>query len=531
MNKKSYIVTLILMPLALIGLISIQVYWVNSSINNKEEAFTHSVQQTLNSVAELVELREINRYMTRFIELKGKDSLGSLKSSQIRDLVFVQEDKKTKETFTYKHQVLEEGYKVPSELFNLPKGDTTQIRNYVSKQTSRTFGPNKGIDGQPFNNTTIKEKTGRITSFDKAMFEELFREISVKLSIEDRITTSQLNSLIERELKNRGLNIDFEFAVYDKSLPSDKQRTSVSSLKFNPKMNNIYTIPLLRNQEGASHYELEVQFPDRQRYLLSSVIMMAIWVLIFTSVIVWAFAKTLIQLRTQKQISEIKTDFINNMTHEFKTPIATINLALDAMKNPQVMQDYDKMSFYIKMLRDENKRMHAHVENVLQISKLDRNQVEIEKEPLDAHELIDNAIAHVQLLIDDRKGRIKKHLQAENSDILANEMHFTNVIVNILENAIKYSPEAPEIDVFTEVAHNKLVIRIQDKGQGMSKAVLKKVFEKFYREHTGDLHNVKGHGLGLAYVKRIVKYHDGEVYAESEKGKGSTFFIKIPLII
>ena len=121
MNKKSYIVTLILMPLALIGLISIQVYWVNSSINNKEEAFTHSVQQTLNSVAELVELREINRYMTRFIELKGKDSLGSLKSSQIRDLVFVQEDKKTKETFTYKHQVLEEGYKVPSELFNLPK--------------------------------------------------------------------------------------------------------------------------------------------------------------------------------------------------------------------------------------------------------------------------------------------------------------------------------------------------------------------------------------------------------------------------
>ena len=363
------------------------------------------------------------------------------------------------------------------------------------------------------------------------MFEELFREISVKLSIEDRITTSQLNSLIERELKNRGLNIDFEFAVYDKSLPSDKQRTSVSSLKFNPKMNNIYTIPLLRNQEGASHYELEVQFPDRQRYLLSSVIMMAIWVLIFTSVIVWAFAKTLIQLRTQKQISEIKTDFINNMTHEFKTPIATINLALDAMKNPQVMQDYDKMSFYIKMLRDENKRMHAHVENVLQISKLDRNQVEIEKEPLDAHELIDNAVAHVQLLIDDRKGRIKKHLQAENSDILANEMHFTNVIVNILENAIKYSPEAPEIDVFTEVAHNKLVIRIQDKGQGMSKAVLKKVFEKFYREHTGDLHNVKGHGLGLAYVKRIVKYHDGEVYAESEKGKGSTFFIKIPLII
>ena len=531
MNKRSYIVALILMPIALIGLISIQFYWVKSSIDNKEEAFTHSVQQTLNSVSESVELREINRYITRFIELKGKDSLGSLKSSQIRDLVFVQENKNTKETFTYKHQVLEEGYKVPSELFNLPKGDTTQIRNYVSKQTSRTFGPTKGLDGQRFGGTTVEEKTGRITSFDKAMFEELFREVSAKLSIEDRITTSQLDVLLERELRNRGLNLDFEFAIYDTSKPQGQEKTSIASQKFDPKAKNIYTIPLLRNQQGDSHYLLEVHFPDRQRYLLSSVIMLAIWVCIFTAIIIWAFAKTFIQMRTQKQINEIKTDFINNMTHEFKTPIATINLALDAMKNPQVMQDYDKMSFYIKMVRDENKRMHAHVENVLQISKLDRNQVEIEKEPLDAHELIDNAVAHVQLLIDDRKGRIKKHLQAENSDILANEMHFTNVIVNILENAIKYSPEAPEIDVFTEVAHNKLVIRIQDKGQGMSKAVLKKVFEKFYREHTGDLHNVKGHGLGLAYVKRIVKYHDGEVYAESEKGKGSTFFIKIPLII
>ncbi|ERI63107.1 ATPase/histidine kinase/DNA gyrase B/HSP90 domain protein [Capnocytophaga sp. oral taxon 863 str. F0517] len=531
MNKRSYIVALILMPIALIGLISIQFYWVKSSIDNKEEAFTHSVQQTLNSVSESVELREINRYITRFIELKGKDSLGSLKSSQIRDLVFVQENKNTKETFTYKHQVLEEGYKVPSELFNLPKGDTTQIRNYVSKQTSRTFGPTKGLDGQRFGGTTVEEKTGRITSFDKAMFEELFREVSAKLSIEDRITTSQLDVLLERELRNRGLNLDFEFAIYDTSKPQGQEKTSIASQKFDPKAKNIYTIPLLRNQQGDSHYLLEVHFPDRQRYLLSSVIMLAIWVCIFTAIIIWAFAKTFIQMRTQKQINEIKTDFINNMTHEFKTPIATINLALDAMKNPQVMSDMEKMSFYLKMLRDENKRMHAHVENVLQISKLDKNQVEIEKEPLDAHELIENAVAHVQLLIEDRKGKIKKHLHAENSDILANEMHFTNVIVNILENAIKYSSEAPDIDVFTEVAHNKLVIRIQDKGQGMSKAVLKKIFEKFYREHTGDLHNVKGHGLGLAYVKRIVKYHDGEVYAESEKGKGSTFVIKVPLII
>ena len=184
----------------------------------------------------------------------------------------------------------------------------------------------------------------------------------MKLSIENRITASQLEILIERELRNRGLNLDFEFAVYDKSLSVDKEKTSVASSRFNPSARNMYTIPLFRNQEGESHYELKVHFPDKQRYLLSSVIVMAIWVCIFTAIIIWAFAKTFIQMRTQKQINEIKTDFINNMTHEFKTPIATINLALDAMKNPVVMKDTEKMSFYLKMLRDENKRMHAHVD-------------------------------------------------------------------------------------------------------------------------------------------------------------------------
>lgn len=530
MNKKSYLVTLILMPIALVGLIFIQIYWVKSSIDNKEDAFSDSIRQVLGSVSKAVELKEINQAMARFIELKRNDSLGSLKSGQVWDLSFVQEDKKTKETFVYKHRILEEDYDIPSKLFNLPGNDSTTIRNYVSKQTSRTFG-----EHSLSNDLSValnSEKVGRLSPFDRFMFEDLFKVITQKLSVEKRITSVQLDILINQELHNRGIsNLEYEFAVFDKSNSSEGTITALKSKKFAPKTDDLYRVPLFRDEFGYSNYELVVSFPFRNRYLLSSVLFMSILAFVFTTIIIWAFAKTLIQLRTQKQISEIKTDFINNMTHEFKTPIATINLALDAMKNQKVIEDVEKRNFYLQMLRDENKRMHAHVENVLQISKLDKNQVEIEKEPLDAHEIIENAVAHVQLLIDDRKGKIKQHLHAENSDILANELHFTNVIVNILENAIKYSPNAPEIDIYTSIAHNKLIIQIQDKGQGMSKAVLKKIFEKFYREHTGDLHNVKGHGLGLAYVKRIIKYHDGEVYAESEKGKGSTFIIKIPLII
>jgi len=174
--------------------------------------------------------------------------------------------------------------------------------------------------------------------------------------------------------------------------------------------------------------------------------------------------------------------------------------------------------------------MHAQVENVLRISKLERNQLDISKDRVDVHDLIQTAISHVDLIVLDRGGYIHTHLNAERSEILANEMHFGNVLVNILDNAIKYSPEAPKIDIYTEVAKNYIIIKIEDQGAGMSKAVLKRVFEKFYREHTGDIHNVKGHGLGLAYVKKIVEDHQGEVYAESEKGKGSAFFIKMPLI-
>jgi len=251
---------------------------------------------------------------------------------------------------------------------------------------------------------------------------------------------------------------------------------------------------------------------------------------LFTLVIVLTYSSALNQLIKQKQISEIKTDFINNMTHEFKTPIATINLALDAIKNPKIIDDKEKVQRYLQMIKEENKRMHAQVENVLRISKLEKNELDISKEPRDVNEIIEDAIEHVSLIVEDREGQVHQHFNAQRNTILLNEVHFTNVLVNILDNAIKYSPAAPIIDVFTENIKDFIVIKIQDQGAGMSKVAQKRVFEKFYREHTGDLHNVKGHGLGLSYVKQIVEDHNGQIFVESEKGKGSTFIIKLPLI-
>jgi two-component system phosphate regulon sensor histidine kinase PhoR len=252
--------------------------------------------------------------------------------------------------------------------------------------------------------------------------------------------------------------------------------------------------------------------------------------IIFTLIIIIAYTSALNQLIKQRQISEIKTDFINNMTHEFKTPIATINLALDAIKSPKVIDDREKTTRYLQMIRDENKRMHAQVENVLRISKLEKRELEINKESMDIHEIVEEAIEHVNLIIEDREGTITTHFKATRTSVLLNDVHFTNVIVNVLDNAIKYSPEKPIIDVITENVKDFVIIKVKDHGQGMSKVAQKRIFEKFYREHTGDIHNVKGHGLGLAYVKRIIEDHNGQIVVESEKGKGSTFIIKLPLI-
>jgi two-component system phosphate regulon sensor histidine kinase PhoR len=345
------------------------------------------------------------------------------------------------------------------------------------------------------------------------------------MSIQERVSNDVLYKLIKKELDENGVNTHFEFGVYSNGLA-----TKIRSENFSYDKDATYSTPIFTDNEGIEKYKLLVTFPNKKKFLLSELVSITVLSIIFTLIILIAYTSALNQLIRQRQISEIKTDFINNMTHEFKTPIATINLALDAIRNPKIIEDKDKVFKYLEMIREENKRMHAQVENVLRISKLEKKELDIIKETIDAQEVIEDAIEHVNLILEDRGGTIDLHFNASRTTVLLNDFHFTNVIVNILENAIKYTPGIPKIEIFTENIKDMLLIKVRDNGLGMSKIAQKRVFEKFYREHTGDLHNVKGHGLGLAYVKQIVEDHNGQVYVESEKGKGSTFIIKIPLI-
>lgn len=526
MNKLFFRLLVVLMSLSLIGIILVQVYWFNTSFQNNDEQFKFHVKQVIGNVADKLQQQEAYSFYDKYNHYK--DSTGKIpKKNDLLEFYYVQKNPRTNKTIIYSNSIISEDYNISSTLFD-KKFDSERFKNFNSKRVTEVYNNNK-IDNSVVQQSLVPdvriEKSGNLDVLDNAQFEIFFKDIASAMPLEERVSKETLQKLIKKELEEYGVNTKFEFGIYSNNLA-----TKIKSDDFKYDKNATYSIPIFTDNEGNSKYQLLVTFPYKKKFLLSELVSITILSIIFTLIIVIAYSSTLNQLIRQRHISEIKTDFINNMTHEFKTPIATINLALDAIKNPKIINDKEKVYKYLQMIRDENKRMHAQVENILRISKLEKKELDISKESNNIHDVINDAIEHVNLILEDRQGTITSHFDATRTTVLINDVNFTNVIVNILENAIKYSPNVPKIDVFTENVKDMVIIKVKDNGVGMGKAAQKRIFEKFYREHTGDIHNVKGHGLGLAYVKRMVEDHNGQVYVESEKGKGSTFIIKLPLI-
>ncbi|WP_431135476.1 sensor histidine kinase [Psychroserpens mesophilus] len=522
MGKKLFILLVVLMSLSLIGIIFVQAYFINNTLKNEKTNFTLNVKRSLSSVSKAIEDKEFQVYSQRLQNLieSGVDP----DSTAMRQVFILEQDDLSNETRIYGNAISEESFKVPSLFFDIGL-DSFNLSRVRNTRTTEIYD-NSTIDG---NRSISLQKSiknfSNLTLLEKAQFESITRDQFKNIPIYKRVSADEVQSLLQKQLDNNGINTSFEFAIYDRDLS-----TKVQSENFDLNPDSTIGVPVFLDNNKESDYMLYVDFPERNKFLLSSILGMIALSILFTSIIVIAYTSAIYQLIKQRQISQIKTDFINNMTHEFKTPIATINLALDSIRNPKIIADQEKVMRYLKMIKDENKRMNAQVENVLRISKLEKNELNISKERVKLHDIVEDAVSHIELIVEDRKGYVKTHLDAEKSSVLANDTHFTNVIVNILDNAVKYSDEAPKIDVYTENVGNNILLKIADQGNGMSKQVQKKVFEKFYREHTGNVHNVKGHGLGLAYVKRIVDDHQGHISVESEKGKGSIFTIKLPLI-
>ncbi len=507
------------MTLSLVGIIFVQGYWIKKTFDNKEAQFSANARQSILNVAEQVKNKEIETYYVKILSMK--DTMKKPAKAYFSQLFHVEKNDQTNETYILTNSILQENYKLGS-LIPGSEEDSINFQTFVRRKIKLVrkdhLNQEMGLSAQ--------EKFVRISKLNnvtKQLFSDAIKDQTAKIPIYNRVNITELRQLIDHQLHLRHIKASYEFGIYSNGLA-----TKVTTGSFDRMSPSSYSVSILPSKE--THYKLYIHFNDKKETIFSSIVKMASLSVIFTFVIIMAFAGAIYQLIKQRRISEIKTDFINNMTHEFKTPIATINLALDSVNNPKIYTNPDRLKAYMKMIRDENRRMHAQVENVLRISKLERNELNIKKERQELHSLINEAIGHVQLIVENRNGYIKAHLEAEHCAILANESHFVSVLVNILDNAIKYSAESPKIDVYSENIRNYIIVRIQDQGNGMSKAVQKKIFNKFYREHTGDIHNVKGHGLGLAYAKKIVEDHQGELSVESEKGKGSTFIIKLPLI-
>lgn len=528
MNNMLFRALVVLMSLSLLGIIFVQLYWINSSLEQSEKQFQYQVKQVMGNVSDKLEQIEMKSYLSSYYNLR--DSIGTEpKKQELVKYWIVQWDLTTNETISYRSTISSEDFNIDLSFFD-KRVDSIPVKNYISTRHTEIYRPGniKDANTQQMTSTPdeIIDQKGELSILHKSQFEIYFKDIASLQPLSKRISIDDVQNLLTEQFKNYGIHTPFEFAVYSNNLA-----TKIKSGDFKYDKESTYSIPVFDDYENSKDkIELLVSFPDKKRYLFSDLLGIVSISIVFTIIIIVAYISALHQYIKQRQISQIKTDFINNMTHEFKTPIATINLALDAIKSPKVRDDKEKADRYLKMIRDENKRMHAQVESVLRISKLEKQELDIPKESGDIVEIIDNAIEHVRLMVEDREGSITKHYKATRTIALLNEVYFTSVLVNILDNAIKYSPEAPIIDVYTENVKDFILIKIQDKGIGMTKAAQKRAFEKFYREHTGDVHNVKGHGLGLAYVKTIVEDHSGQVFVESEKGKGSTFIIKIPVI-
>lgn len=338
-------------------------------------------------------------------------------------------------------------------------------------------------------------------------------------------STEDMQRIVDESLRDNGIKTPHEFGVTNVF-----GYTIISSSGFKQnKLENAMSIVLTNSYAGQQEI-LYLQFDETDPYLIRRMIWLIVASIIFTAIIIWAFALTVRTLFTQKKLSEIKSDFINNMTHELKTPLATISLAVDALTNAKVINDEEKIRYYSAMIKDENKRMNKQVETILQAARIERQEITLNRVDLDAHGVIRKTADNLALQIGQNSGTLSLHLKAHQHMIYADEVHFSNIIFNLLDNAMKYAkPEGPVIEIETANTGHNLTVRVKDNGIGMNKETVSHIFEKFYRAHTGNIHNVKGFGLGLSYVKAMVEAHGGKVRVESTLGKGSTFVVLLPL--
>jgi len=363
---------------------------------------------------------------------------------------------------------------------------------------------------------------------EEDVFKDLYQEYrEVNLPLNKRVHPQTLDSMLRVEFRNLSIFSDFEFKVTSAKRDSVIFTRASNRTEFLP--DNSYETPLFPKDMIRDSGLLTITFPDKNNIILSNLTAMMGLSGALLLVLIFSFGYTIHSILRQKKISEMKTDFINNMTHEFKTPVATIMIASEALKDPDLSSDKSRIDRLASIIYDENVRLGNHIERVLNIAKIEKGDLKLEHKEVNMNDLLAAIVDSMSLQLQKRNASIELDLKAENAIVSGDELHLSNVIFNLLDNANKYSPEDPQIRISTHNSGKNLIIKVSDKGIGMNRDQLSKIFDQFYRIPTGNLHDVKGFGLGLSYVNNIVKRLNGSIRVKSEKDMGSEFEISLPL--
>lgn len=509
MTRKHLIFITVLFSVAIITLVITEVYWIKVDLEVKREVFNQKVYEALNNTKET---------------LQRIDPNFSYKSIRIKNLLKSRNDGGQGFRLSQETTIDSNGRKITRFVSRDILDSSLDNSNPFLVDFLNQIKVSKGDLSTQFNDLKNASKFG-VDLFKSESSYDLYN------NYKQRVDTNAVDSILKLELLNNGIKSKYGFLVSNavpNYIHSGHVRNNLQAAEEDVDTMGLFRISLSPNNSFAEQNYLILRFVDQQRTIFKEIYPLLIMSIVVILIFLFSFYFIMASNLKQKKLSTIKNDFISNMTHEFKTPISTISLASEMLSDQSISQTPDKQTRYLKMIRDENKRLSVLVESILQTSILDKGEFKLKLTELDIHDIISTAINNTQLLISQRGGVINTSLLAQNFKIVGDRVHLTNIVFNLIDNAIKYTQGVPEITVKTENTEDGIRISVKDNGIGISKENQRKIFDKFYRVPTGNVHNVKGFGLGLSYVLAVVEKHAGKVEVQSELGKGSTFMITLP---
>jgi len=511
MKKSTIWILGAVMGLSFLSLLYLQISYIEEMVKMRNEQFDEAVKRSLMAASKDVESAEVDRWLREDISAAEKKAWEQ--TSQGKGVVQTQRFTVTSPDGSMYSAI---------ELKTITNNPSILPRAMISRK--------HGAKTIPQTSRSLADAVKTRYLYQRALLDEVAWQMVYKASdkpIEERINFKNLDQYLKSGLVDNGIELSYHFKVID----SEGREVYRCSDYSDEGSEYSYTQPLFLNDPPARMSIVKIHFPGRRDYIYDSVSFM-IPSMIFTIVLLVTFIFTIYIVFRQKRLTEMKNDFINNMTHEFKTPISTISLAAQMLKDPSVGKSPAMFQHISTVINDETKRLRFQVEKVLQMSMFDKQRATLKMKELDANELIGGVINTFALKVERYNGEIESELNATDPLIFGDEMHVTNVIFNLMDNAVKYKKTDADLKLKVKTWNEpgKLMISIQDNGIGIKKENLKKIFDKFYRVHTGNLHDVKGFGLGLSYVKKIIMDHKGTIRAESELNVGTKFIIALPLL-